>query len=85
MLNPYNETDEIDRDIILSQVIEIITGDFHHGIIKISKDSLSNLGYSEIIEVDEKLLNPIYLEAEKITDIDIDEIKHHLHDKVIIN
>ncbi len=83
MSSPYDKIDKTIRDHILSQVIEIITSDFH-GIIRISKESISNLGYSDPIEVYEKWLYPIYLEAEKITGIDIDEIKYRLHDKVKI-
>jgi hypothetical protein len=61
--------------------VDIVTGLDPYGIITISKLELVKLGYSDKQSIEEQLLK-IYEKVEKLTGIDIYEIKMKMKDRV---
>lgn len=67
---------------IIDQVIEIVTGNYSHGIIRISKEILNKFGYPNRRTFEEEKLVVIYRSVEMRTGIDTDDIIAKMKNKV---
>lgn len=61
---------------------DVVTGLDRHGVIRITKLDLSELGYSDEKTFEDKVLSEIFKKVKKISDIDIDEIRMKMKDKI---
>jgi hypothetical protein len=66
----------------MSVTSDVVTGLDRHGVIRITKLDLGELGYSDEKTFEDKVLSQIFKKIEKITDIDIDEIRVNMKDKI---
>lgn len=69
-------------DDVLYLVLEIVIGCDPYNIIRIPKLNLSKLGYSDEKIFEDEVLSVIFNKVEKITGIDIDEIKMKMKHKI---